>query len=80
MRNILRKRREKSQLTRQCALSVEEEKQQLIKQVKMTRSDIEALERQVNDARDAVQQSKLRLNGLDDEMKNYTSDNVKVYQ
>uniref|UniRef100_A0A146KYK0 Uncharacterized protein n=1 Tax=Lygus hesperus TaxID=30085 RepID=A0A146KYK0_LYGHE len=43
LRNILRKRREKVELTRQCALSVEEEKQQLIKQVRMARSDIEAL-------------------------------------
>ncbi|CCW61980.1 unnamed protein product [Phytomonas sp. EM1] len=77
---ILRKRRERDELAKECSLSVEEEKQLLIKKVKATRSDIEALGRQIVDTRDALEDSKMRLKSLDDEIKNYTSENVKTYQ
>lgn len=80
LRDILRKRREREELTKQCSLSVEEEKQMLIKQVKATRSDIEVLERQVNDNRDTLQESRVRLSALDEEVKNYSGDNVKTFQ
>ncbi|EPY25430.1 intraflagellar transport protein-like protein [Angomonas deanei] len=80
LRTILRKRREKEELTKQCSLSVEEEKQKLIQQVKATRSDIEVLERQVNDTRDTLQESRVRLSALDDEIKNYSGDNVRAFQ
>lgn len=80
LREILRKRREREELTKQCALSVEEEKQMLIKQVKATRSDIEVLERQVNDNRDTLQESRVRLSALDEEVKSYSGDNVKTFQ
>ncbi|EPY23003.1 intraflagellar transport protein-like protein [Strigomonas culicis] len=80
LRSILRKRREKEELTRQCSLSVEQEKQMLIQQVKSTRSDIEVLERQVNDTRDTLQESRVRLSALDEEVKNYSGDNVRAFQ
>lgn len=80
LRDILRKRREREELTAQCALSVEEEKQLLIKQVKATRSDIEVLERQVNDGRDTLQEAKVRLAALEEEAKNYSGDSVKTFQ
>lgn len=80
LRVILRKRREKVDLTKQCSLSVEEEKQMLIKQVKATRSDIEVLERQVSDTRDTLEESKLRLHALHEEMRNYSGENVEAFQ
>lgn len=80
LRGILRKRREKEELTKQCALSVEEEKQMLLKQVKATQADIEVLQRQVNDTIDSLQESKARIVAIDEEAKNYTGENVRAFQ
>ncbi|CCW66324.1 unnamed protein product [Phytomonas sp. Hart1] len=80
LREILRKRRERDELAKECALSVEEEKQLLMKKVLATRSDIEALKRQIADTCDALDESKTLLSTLDDEVQNYTSENVKAYQ
>lgn len=80
LRDILRKRREKEQLTKQCALSVEEEKQMMIKQVKTIRSDIEVVERQMKDMRDTIQESHERLGAVDSQIKQYSSENVQSYR
>uniref|UniRef100_UPI0010A94E29 Intraflagellar transport protein 74 n=1 Tax=Trypanosoma brucei brucei (strain 927/4 GUTat10.1) TaxID=185431 RepID=UPI0010A94E29 len=80
LRGILSKRQLKEELTKQCALSVEEERQLLIKQVKTARGDIEVLERQVNETRDALSESKNRCASLDEELKSYSGDNIKAFQ
>ncbi|KAF8295596.1 putative Intraflagellar transport protein 74 [Trypanosoma cruzi] len=80
LREILRKRQLREELTKQCALSVDEERQLLIKQVKTARNDIEVLERQVNETRDALGESKSRCNALDEELKSYSGENLKAFQ
>lgn len=78
--SILKKRQEKDELTKKCALSVEEEKQQVIQQIKSTRLDIEVLERQVNDTRDSLQENKVRLGSLESDLKSFSGDNVRAFQ
>lgn len=77
---ILKKRQEKDELTKKCALSVEEEKQQVIQQIKSTRLDIEVLERQVNDTRDTLQERKVLLSSLETDLKGFSGDNFRAYQ
>lgn len=77
---ILKKRQQRDEMSKECSLSVDEEKQMLIKQAKTTRDDIEILERQVNEARDTVQESKNRLAAANDDMKEYSGDNARLYQ
>ncbi|KAG5479668.1 hypothetical protein CUR178_03431 [Leishmania enriettii] len=80
LRGILRKRRETKELQSQCSLSVKEEQEQLIGQLKATRSDIEVLERQVNDIRDTLQESRARQSALEEEVKNFSGENVQAFQ
>ncbi|KPI84039.1 Intraflagellar transport protein-like protein [Leptomonas seymouri] len=80
LRAILRKRRECAALQSQCALSVKEEQEKLINQLKSTRGDIEVLERQVNETRDTLQESRARQSALEEEVKNFSGDNVQAFQ
>lgn len=80
LRGILRKRRESKELQSQCSLSVKEEQEKLIGQLKATRSDIEVLERQVNDIRDTLQESRARQSALEEEVKNFSGENVQAFQ
>jgi intraflagellar transport protein 74 len=80
LRAILRKRRECAVLQSQCALSVKEEQEKLINQLKTTRGDIEVLERQVNETRDTLQESRARQSALEEEVKNFSGDNVQAFQ
>jgi intraflagellar transport protein 74 len=77
---ILKKRQIRDEMQKECSISVDEEKQLLIKQAKSTREDIEILERQLNDMRDTVQESKNRLNATNEDLKEYSGDNARVYQ
>ncbi|KPA85786.1 Intraflagellar transport protein-like protein [Leptomonas pyrrhocoris] len=80
LRAILRKRRERVALQGQCSLSVKEEQEKLINQLKTTRGDIEVLERQVNETRDTLQESRARQSALEEEVKNFSGDNVQAFQ
>lgn len=80
LRAILRKRRSCAALQSQCALSVKEEQEKLINQLKTTRGDIEVLERQVNETRDTLQESRARQSALEEEVKNFSGDNVQAFQ
>lgn len=80
LRAILRKRRSRAALQSQCALSVKEEQEKLINQLKTTRGDIEVLERQVNETRDTLQESRARQSALEEEVKNFSGDNVQAFQ
>ncbi|KAG5505010.1 hypothetical protein JKF63_04457 [Porcisia hertigi] len=80
LRGILRKRREAKELRSQLSLSVKEEQERLIAQLKATRSDIEVLERQVSDIRDTLQESRARQGALEEEVKNFSGDNVQAFQ
>nr|CCM15670.1 Putative intraflagellar transport protein-like protein [Leishmania guyanensis] len=80
LRGILRKRRERKELQSQCSLSVKEEQEKLIGQLKAARSDIEVLERQVNDIRDTLQESRARQSALEEEVKNFSGENVQAFQ
>ncbi|GET88605.1 intraflagellar transport protein-like protein [Leishmania tarentolae] len=80
LRGILRKRRESKELQNQCSLSVKEEQEKLIGQLKATRSDIEVLERQVNDMCDTLQESRARQSALEEEVKNFSGENVQAFQ
>ena len=77
---ILKKRQIRDEMQKECSISVDEEKQLLIKQAKSTREDIEILERQLNDMRDTVQESKNRLNATNEDLKEYSGDNARLYQ
>lgn len=77
---ILKKRQQRDEMAKECSLSVDEEKQMLIKQAKTTRDDIEVLERQVNEARDGVQEAKNRLAAANDDLKEYSGDNARLFQ
>ena len=77
---ILKKRQQRDEMAKECSLSVDEEKQLLIKQAKQTRDDIEVLERQVNESRDTVQESKNRLAATNEELKEYSGDNARLFQ
>lgn len=77
---ILKKRQQRDEMAKECSLSVDEEKQLLIKQAKQTRDDIEVLERQVNESRDTVQESKNRLAAANEELKEYSGDNARLFQ
>lgn len=78
--DILKKRQQRDEMAKECSLSVDEEKQFLIKQAKTTRDDIEVLERQVNEARDSVQEAKNRLAAANDDLKEYSGDNARLFQ
>jgi intraflagellar transport protein 74 len=78
--DIIKKRRERDEMTKECSLSVDQEKQQLIKQAKSTRDDIEVLERQVNEARDTLLESKNQLQSVNADLREYSSDNSSAFQ
>jgi intraflagellar transport protein 74 len=77
---ILKKRQQRDEMAKECSLSVDEEKQFLIKQAKTTRDDIEILERQANEARDTLQEAKNRLAAANDDLKEYSGDNARLFQ
>lgn len=76
--SILSKRKEKAEITKTCSLSVEEEKQMMIQQIKSTRLDIEVLERQVNDTRDALQESKMRHTSLESDLRELSGNDSQM--
>jgi intraflagellar transport protein 74 len=80
MLDILAKRQSRDEMARECSITIEEEKTQLIQQAKATSQDVQVLERQIVETTDAIQDTQKRLALLDDDLSEYSGDNARKFQ
>ena len=77
---ILKKRQSRDKMVRECSLSVEDERQMLLKQAKQIGNDLEVLKRQGIEAKDTLQDTRQRLTNIEEELKGYSGDNVRRFR
>lgn len=78
--DILKKRQQRDEMARECSVSLEEEKKQLVTQAKTTAQDMDVLQRQIVEAKDAIADSKNQLAALDEDLNEYSGDNARKFQ
>lgn len=79
MLEILRKRNSRDAMRKECSVSIEQERQNLIQQAKATASDIDVLTRQVQEAKDTVADTKNRVQSAVEEASEYSGENMRKY-
>eukprot|EP01084_Bolivina_argentea_P200975 343579_1 len=67
-------------MAKECAISVEEERDNLLNQAKTAKHDIDVLERQIAEAKDMLQDSRNKMNQVTDDLQEYSGDNAQRYQ
>lgn len=75
----LQKRQLRDKLAKECSVSVDQEREQLIQTAKTAKHDIDVLERQILEAKDALQETKNRLQQVNLDMQEYSGDNAQRY-
>lgn len=78
--DVVKKRQMRDDMARECSVSIEEERDQLVRQAKMTTHDIDVLQRQITEARDAVQDVRQRLQAGAEDLNEYSGENMRKYQ
>lgn len=80
MLEILRKRTLRDTMKKECSISIEQERQNLIQQAKTTASDIDVLTRQLQESKDTVADTKNRVQSAEEEASEYNGENMRKYQ
>eukprot|EP00672_Neobodo_designis_P026989 CAMPEP_0174830192 /NCGR_PEP_ID=MMETSP1114-20130205/2385_1 /TAXON_ID=312471 /ORGANISM="Neobodo designis, Strain CCAP 1951/1" /LENGTH=591 /DNA_ID=CAMNT_0016063979 /DNA_START=68 /DNA_END=1843 /DNA_ORIENTATION=- len=80
MLEIISKRQQRDEMQRECAISIDEERQQLVQKAKATSQDIDVLQRQTAEMRDSIQETQGRVAALDDDLSEYSGDNARKFQ
>jgi len=78
--DILKKRQMRDDMAKECSLSVEQEREMLLKAAKQMGADTDVLKRQIVEAKDALQDAKTRLSSLEEDLSEYSGDNVRKFQ
>jgi len=78
-KEILRKRRVKEELMKECSVSLEEERQSLLNLVRITTSEIEAIGRQTEEASLELEKRQEQLKAIDQQLSEYQGENAKRY-
>lgn len=80
MLDIIQKRQMRDEMQRECSITIEEERAQLVQKAKSTSQDIDVLQRQTAEMRDAIQETQGRVAALDDDLSEYSGDNARKFQ
>jgi len=78
--DILKKRHMRDEMAKECSVSLEDERNSLIQQAKTASSDIDVLNRQVQEAKDTVQETNSRIGATEEELKEFNGDNAIKFQ
>jgi intraflagellar transport protein 74 len=78
-KEILRKRRLKEALEKECSVSLEDEGKSLLMLVRSTTGEIEAIGRQTEETREEIEKRQETLAKIDAELNEYQGENVKRY-
>jgi intraflagellar transport protein 74 len=77
---LIKKRQQREELNKATSISVEEERQLLMNESRNNAQEIDVLKRKTVETKDSVQELRARLTTLEDDVSEYSSDNMKKYQ
>lgn len=77
---LIKKRQQREELNQATSISVEEERQLLMNESRNNAQEIEVLQRRTIETKDSIGELRGRLTHLEDDLGEYSSDNMKKYQ
>eukprot|EP00758_Cryptobia_borreli_P003758 Tbor_TRINITY_DN3969_c0_g1::TRINITY_DN3969_c0_g1_i1::g.811::m.811/K19679/IFT74; intraflagellar transport protein 74 len=77
---ILGKRQKRERMQKECSITIEQERQNLILEGKTTSSDIDILIRQLQESKDALKETENRIASTQEDLQEYSGDNARKFQ